>query len=521
VAINVDLVADASKAIKEAGKLGDALDDVADNLADMGKEGKTIDDKVTDAFRNVGKEAKDAGRDIGTSVKDGTDKANEGFSEMKDEAAGTAREAAASFSSLEDVGDVVQESLANMFAGLGPAGMAAGILAAAGVGLAISALTEQADAINTNKEKMLSLAQTIRDNGGALTESDYIAQMDEYGYAIQDTKEWFEVFQKDAVSGFEELKKIQDDTGLSAKQMYRAGFGDAQDARKTLQEITTKIGELKDKKDAIYQTSGSILEPVDAHTLESLEKARELVQGNIDAQEAAEAVEKTRRESIEGTAEAMREDIQAKEAAQDAEADLAKYIVGTTENYRDQVAAIQEATGATKDQITSELDFMDAQENLNTKLTDSKFAWDTSTVAGRDNQRAVIDLANGIEDMAQKQIDAGGNIADVTTKFNAQKDALINQVTPAFGGSREAAALYIEQILKTPPVVRTDVNLNGIPDAEEQLNDFLRKPRSVGVMVNPDFGGGTGTSLDKYIGGLQGRVVYMDVRAKNGEPINA
>lgn len=514
MAISLDLVADASKAIKEAGKLGDALEDIGDDLKDVGKDGATIDDKVSEAFRNMGKDAKKAGKSIGDDVRDGTDKAKEGLSEMADESAGTAREAAASFSSIEDSADVLQEVLANAFAGFGPAGMAAGVLAAAGVGLLFSELQGSAEKLNENKQKMLDLAQVIRDNGGVLTESSYVAQMDAYGYAIQDTKEWFELFQADAVTGWQELKKIQDATGLSAAEMYRAGFGDADEAQATLDAVTKKIELLKEKKEAAYNLDGSIMEPVDAASLDSLEKARELIQTNVTAQREALEVEAQRKASLEGTATALKEDAQALEDAQAKEADLARYVAGTTENYRAQADAIEEAADALKGSITTELDYLDNQDALAQKLKDSGNAWDINTAKGRENQRAVVDMASGIEDMARASLEAGAPVADVTAKFQAQKDALVNQVAPAFGGSQEAARKYIDQVLKVPTNTTTTVKLEGEQIVRDGLN---RLSQPVGVLLRPE--APTETYFQGVLNQLRGRSVPVSLVPEVGKGV--
>lgn len=509
MAINVDLVADASKAIKEAGKLGDALEEVADELKDVGSTGKTIDDKVGDAFRNIGADAKAAGKKIGDGVKDGTDRAGDGLDDMKSEAAGTARETAASFASIEDAGGALQEVLANSFAGFGPAGMAAGILAAAGVGMLISSATESAEKINENKEKMLDLAQTIRDNGGVLTEADYVAQMDAYGYAIQDTKEWWELFQEDAVTGWQELRDISREAGLSAKDVYRAGFGDAKAAKDTLDSVNEKIRVLKERKEAVYETTGAIMDPVDAETLASLEKARELIQTNVTAQEEAAEVEAQRKQSIEGTSEALRDEALAQEAAEQNEKDLAKYVAGTAENFRAQADAIEEATDALKNSVTTELDYLDSQAALAEKLKETDAAWDINTAKGRDNRRAVVDIAEGIEDMARASLDAGEPVAGVTKKFQEQKDALVTQVLPAFKGNKDAAQAFIDTILKTPPVVKTTVQLNK-EQAEKDLK-ALQSPRGIPMHINVD-----GTAVENYFMTQQGRKVFVDFAPRGG-----
>lgn len=531
MAINVDLVADASKAIKEAGKLGDALEDIADDLEDVGKTGKTIDDKVGDAFksmeadakaagksiddkvgdalRGAAKDAQKAGKSIGDDVRRGTDRAGQGFEELRDESAGSAREAAASFSSIEDSADVLQEVLANAFAGFGPAGMAAGILAAAGIGLLFSSAQDSAEKVNENKENMLALAQTIRDNGGVLTEADYVGQMEAYGYAIQDTKEFWEVFQADAVSGFDKLKKMSTEAGLSLKDLYKGGFGDKAQAQETLDAVIKKLDNLREKKDAVYQTTGALVDPVDDTTITSLEEAERLIRDNISAQEAAAVVEATRKDSIAGTSQALREEAQAQEAAADNEKDLARYVQGTAEQFRDQADAIEEATDALKGSITSELDYLDAQAGLTSKLQESGNAWDINTAKGRENQRAVVDMASGIEDMARASLDAGKPVADVTAKFQAQKDALVNQVLPAFQGNKAAAQAYIDTILKTPPVAKTRVELDK-EEAERRLRE-LQSPRGIPMTIYPD-----GSAVEKYFQSQQGRKIFVEYAPKGG-----
>jgi hypothetical protein len=483
VAINIDLIADVKGVIKGTDKISDALDEVGDDLKDLGKDGDRLEDKVSKAFKNMAEDARSSGKDIGRHVKAGTEKAGEGLDELSRESASTAKESAASFGSIEDAAGALQEVAANAFAGFGPAGMAAGLVAAAGIGLAVSALTDNADKINENKEKMLDLAQTIRDNGGSLTDADYVRNMEDYGYAIQDTKEWFEIFQDSAVSGFEKLRKLAQDTGLSTQDIFKGGFGDKDDARKTLREVTLQLEDLRAKKESVFNATGSLLDPVDENAIQSLKDTETLIRNNITAQEEAEQAERDRKRAIEGTTEALREDID----------------------------ALEKRADLMKDSITSDLDYRDGIDTLNAALKENGNTVDVNTTKGRENQRAIIDQANVIEDMAKASLEAGTPIADVTAKFNAQKDTLINQVAPAFGGSKEAARKYIEQILKVPPLTKTDVQLNGVAAAEAQLRAFINQPREIPMHISPQ-----GQAVENYINGLNGRRVYIDVAPKNG-----
>jgi hypothetical protein len=489
MAIKIDLIADVKGVIKGTDKIGDALQDVADDLKDVGKEGKSLDDKVSEAFRSMGKDASEAGRKIGKEVKDGTDKAGEGLDDMKSEAASTAKETAASFGSIEDAAGALQEVAANAFAGLGPAGMAAGLVAAAGIGLAISALTENAEKINENKDKMLSLAQTIRDNGGALTEADYVTNMEEYGYAIQDTKEWFEIFQADAVSGFEQIRDLAKGTGLATKQIFQGGFGDVNEAKKTLRVVQDELDKLREKKDAVYQMEGALLPAEDVGRLDSLEKTEKLILDNIAAQEGAIEVEQIRKRAIEGTTAAQEEENEA----------LAEKI----DHLNDMASKIEGA-------VASELDLLDAIAGTAEEMTKNNSTWRDGSQAARDLERDILGNVSALSEWGQKQVDAGQDVDVVNGKVMAYRDTLIDQATKFFG-SRDAAAAYIDQILQTPKKVNTDVNLNGIPDAEEQMKRFTEKPRTIPIQVLPD-----GTEVERYIMSQQGRKIFIDVAPRGG-----
>ena len=516
MAIDIAFTADTSKVIKGTKDMGDALEKVSDELGDLGKDAKSLDEKVSDTFRNMGKDAKKAGDDIGDAVKDGTRKASEGLDEMKAESAGTAREAAASFSSIEDSADVLQEVLANAFAGFGPAGMAAGVLAAAGIGLVFSQLQGNAEKINENKDKMLSLAQSIKDNGGVLEEADYISQMEEYGYAIQDTKEWWELFQDDAVSGFEQLRDLAKETGMSTRDIFRGGFGNREEAQQTLDGVNKRLEELKEKKEAVYNLQGSILSAPETEELDSLERTKTLIEDNIQAQKDAEMVDRIRRGGVESLTDAqedqrevLRKGAEAQKEAKENEADLARYVQGTAEYYRDQAAAIEEATDALKGSITTELDYMDANHALGKQLLESGNAWDINTEKGRDNRRAVVEVADGIEAMAKASLDAGTPIADVTAKFEDQKRALVEQVLPAFQGNRDAAQAYIDTLLKVPPVTKTKVELDK-EEAERRLRE-LTSPKGIPMHVTVD-----GTAVENYFISQQGRKIFVDVAPRGG-----
>lgn len=219
MAISIKIGANASEAIREARRAGDAIEGIGDSLDGLTRDSQrssreaaqaldAIPDGVRDAARDVDRQSrklgdglgdgvdrgvKDAegsldrlersfkdtvrdvqrtdgkgglGSSIGESTKKGVGEAKEGLHEFRDESNSTAKEAAASFDgSAASIGDAFQEVAANAFAGFGPAGAVAGLAAAAGLGLAIAKITEIQERQQALKAKTSELAQAMIEGG--------------------------------------------------------------------------------------------------------------------------------------------------------------------------------------------------------------------------------------------------------------------------------------------------------------------------------------------------------------------
>ena len=492
--IEIPITVTADGAEKGVAKVSDSFDDLSDTLKDTGKAGekagkqlqddmsdaaKKIDRDLTRALDDVADQAKTTGRTVGREVKDGTDKAGEGFDELKDESKSTAKEAAASFGSIEDAVDALQEVAANAFVGFGPAGMAAGLLAAAGIGLAISALQDNADKINENKDKVVSMAQAIKDNGGALRQSDYIQAMEDYGYSIVDTKEFLDIFQEDAITGFEKMADLSKKSGIDLKTAFDGAFGSSKDAERGLEIVNEKLTALKEKKEAVYNTTGSILDPVDGQALTSLDELRVKMEDNIKNQRIAEEMEKARRKAIEGTVEATLEDI----------------------------AALEKKNSLLQDGVTSELDYLDQVAETSKTIEENGKSLDKNTEAGRANQRSLIDQSDAALKMAQGQLEAGTSADVVTANLEAQREALLKTLDGMTGNRAESEKLAASLGL-IPKEVISEVRTNGVAQSKTDIETI---PATKDTAVNVD---DKGTS-----GAVQGRVdaihgnenVFVDV----------
>lgn len=498
IPITVDADADG------ASKIVDAFDDIEDSLKDAGKTGdkagKQIEDGMSDAarkihrdltgaLRDVADEAKTTGRTVGREIKDGTDKAGEGFDDMKSEAASTAKETAASFGSIEDAAGALQEVAANAFAAFGPAGLAAGLLAAAGIGLAMSALTDNAEKINENKENMLGFAAEIRDAGGDLSKVDFVGRMQDWGLAIQDTKEWFEVFQDDAKSGFEVVKEKSRDAGTSWTEAFKGAQGTMEDSLRFLKETEGQYNSLNTEIDVAGATVDDFGRANSMASAETMKQRDALIE---------------QREAAQKNADATRD---ANKAAWDA------INVGKTQNsvLQEQLALTNDLADSKKDARTAALDLADAQDEAREKLEASTAAYGDGSKAARENERTIIDSVTAINDWGQAQVDSGASVDATNSKMDAQKAQLLDVATKFFG-SREAAETYIASLAKTPKRIDTDVNLNGIPDAEEKIRQFTAKGRHLSVDVTT----GDVSAVDNYIRNKQGTKIYVDIAPRGG-----
>jgi hypothetical protein len=115
---------------------------------------------------------------MGDGAKRAFDDAGDGVKDFKGEAAQTAKETAASFDgSAESIGSSFQEVAANAFSGFGPAGTAAGVAVAAGLGVAIDAFTKVNEAAEEARDSAYKFAYDV---GGALDAAGYSDRIEQW-----------------------------------------------------------------------------------------------------------------------------------------------------------------------------------------------------------------------------------------------------------------------------------------------------------------------------------------------------
>lgn len=236
----ISLVSNTRELNSALRKSGDAVDGISDSLDDMGRDGDDTGEKLEASFKDAARAAERAGDDIGRSADDGFDRAKRGAEEFKDEANSTAREAAASFDgSMESAADAIQEVAANAFAGFGPAGAVAGLAAASGLGVVLTAIQDQQEAVEELKERFAEAYQAAAEEGRTFLDE---AQIQAAAIDIL-----FD--QGKRKSAAEEARTI----GVDVLTLVRAQAGDQEALNLVIEQTTQKEQERKDK---ILETNG-------------------------------------------------------------------------------------------------------------------------------------------------------------------------------------------------------------------------------------------------------------------------
>lgn len=253
----VDGFQDAEKAGTQLEGLADAADDVSDatgklerdlkatggDLDRLGKDADATARDVDNAFDKIARSGKSLRK-----VDADASKARQGLDEMGNEAQSTAKEAAASFSDVESGLDAVQEIAANAFAGFGPAGLAAGAAAAAGMGVLFSSLQKSTDEANATKDRIIELSGAISDAGGVVDAVDVEGRLREWSREVADNKSWWEFWQESNTTNLEKFEESSRKAGLSIDKLFE-NSGDPEAVARNLRAMNDALAENRRRQD--------------------------------------------------------------------------------------------------------------------------------------------------------------------------------------------------------------------------------------------------------------------------------
>ena len=486
MAIKIPLVADVDKAIRGVEDVADAFDDVQDALEDVTKEAKKTEDaleevgdgtkKAEDAsddmarkfrtdFDKIRADAKTAGDGIGKNVKDGTSRAEQGMDDLKGEAGDTAREVGASFDgSASSIAEGFQEVAANAFTGFGPAGAAAGLAVAAGIGIAIAKLTEMAEKINEAKTAGASWATEFNtaDMEGRI--DALRGAWDELGATITDSREWYEISQDAAVSALDNIAAAARGNVAGVEEFLNAfNNTDPADRLAGFEDALTKVNEEIDGLGPAWKASlgGPAAEEAYVRRKETLTEFRDRIKDQIDVQSTANELEKASADAIKGTAREIDEKNEAIEESNE---------------------LLEENVEANRSLISAEFDLADAQKELNTAVGEG-------TKRGRNAKEALFDYSDSVLGMAKAAEEASGDQADYNEEI-AQGRRKFLDAAQAMGYTRDEANLLARQMGLIPRKVEIEATDNDTADRTRgKIRDLLtyagvKKPVTLGVYAD-------------------------------------
>lgn len=496
MAIKISLVSDVADALRGAERVADSFEDVQDALEDVAKDAKKTEDALSDVgdgtkdaedasdkmekkfrddFDKIRKDAKGAGDAIGREVKDGTDRAEEGMGEFKDESRSIAQETATSFDGTADsIADVFKDLAATAFAGFGPAGLVAGVAVAAGIGVAQAALEKVAEKTNEAKENGAEWAQSF--NTADVT-SRLAAVRDrwaELGGLITDSREWYELGQKAAVTALDDIARAARNGQPGVQEFIEAFNTTEPEAR--LEALRESLSKLEAAGGSAGEHAQAVLGGPEAEQayLDRIDGVRELesvIRDEIAAQDAANEVDKARAETMGVSIEQYRDYNQLSDEAKDRIDEVAEGQKGLAIETEKANSELQEQNETTRDLIGNQLDWLDTLDGLTEQVEKNGTSLSRNTSKGRENIRYILDAVDSLDDLYEATLAETGSQERAERARSQASRELIRQAEAAGFSEREIRDL-ISRIDKMPRSKTTKIEADTGP-AERDIRRLV------------------------------------------------
>ena len=146
----------------------------------------------------------------------------------------------------------------------------------------------------------------------------------------------------------------------------------------------------------------------------------------------------------------------------------------TSEQIQGLIDSIKDYGSATTDIINANSDLYQSIDDAKEAFADEKFVntLDLTSQAGRDNTKALLGIAEAGNAAAAQTYQNSMNLDELTGKLNEGRQALYDQARQFFD-TDEAAWHYVDTLMKTPDQVQTQVQLNGVNEAQAQIDAFV------------------------------------------------
>ncbi|AYN55951.1 tape measure protein [Arthrobacter phage Noely] len=507
--------------LKESGtgaeKLERQLKDAMDAAADLGKgngperlEGdlkgagqavESFEDKAKGAFKSLGDSARKSGDVVGTATWKGAKEAGEATGEFRDEAKANLSEVASSFSGdMDSAVDLVQGTLGGLVSALGPAGLIGTAVAAVGIGLAKAFAEGEADRINKMGEAVNALAVEARGLGGDLSQVNFDQYMEDWGLSIQDTREWWEIWQEKAKTGLDVIKERSRDAGVGWQEAFKGTKGSMEDAKAGLEEVNKKLQEATESQETYTDavTGATWQDPGEQKRIDALKELKKGYEDNISTQEQAAEANRLLEEAGVKTTDQIQKEKDAVEEANDA--------------LEEHATKLQEAAGTAMSADQAALDYADTLKSSAADIKANGKNIDANTAAGAANRQTLIDLAGSANDLIQAQVNQGASTDTVRAKAQAARDSFIAQAIAA-GFTGEEARKLADRYGLIPKNVDTYVKAHNVAKTKGEI-DGVAKPREVPVNLV------RGTeSVSSWLRGLSGQTIPVNLAVRGGRAV--
>jgi hypothetical protein len=452
------------------------VDEAQESLRDLSEELEQVDQ--TEAVAEVRADVAEVLDDLdktGTALDDLDDEVARpridpaGLEEFNDEASGTAREAAASFDgSAESIGEVFQEVAANAFAGFGPAGAAAGIAAAVGLGTAIAAVQTLAEENTAAKEAATDMATAMVDGT-----HDARDAFREYATTVVEDNPWT-FWSDEASTSLEGLNDDLERLGALGQQTIGAiSSGSLEDMRAALADVNDELEVLEvslrrgaDAAD-FGVGAGELLDL--AHNAEVAAQASNgLTEADEQRRESLQRVQGVLEDQIESQSDAREIAVLLIQAEQDltrAEAELQLELDETNR-------ALEERVSGSRNVAQAEFDLADSVRNTRDTMKDAE-------ATEQDRKEALFELSGNILDLAAAEEEASGKTEDYNRIIDRNRREFMDAAEAA-GYTREQAEYLAREYGLIPKRVNTDINgdASGARREGREARDYLNALRA-------------------------------------------
>lgn len=533
MAIKIDFFADVAKFLRGTRNVSEALDEVADDLDDLGTDSKRTADKAGDAlgdafkdgskdagrslesvgtdlketgsdadrlearvaaaFRGMAQDAKSSGKQVGDSQKKGFREAAAGAETFKEEADQNAREVAASFDgSAESIADGFQGLAAEMLSGFGPAGVVAGVAVAAGIGIAISKMQEGAEEATAMQEAVVEIAAAVAEAGGDIAQVDFAEIIRNWGREVKEDN-WLTFWKDEATTNFQEAADAAEAAGVATRDAIRGMKGSADDAQGFLDGTSEE-----------WERLGEVISEGTTIT----------ARGNLVMSDAAREAQKQRdalgtlRDSAQENLNTQREAIDVYNIEADALGSTADQAERAAEAVRDKADAARESANAAMGAVGADIDWRQALGELSQEIAANGQNLDLNTAAGQANQQNLIDLAQKANALVAARVAEGGSTAQVTAQAQQLRNEYIAQAIQA-GHTAESAAVLADSYGLIPGNVTTLVQAQGTEEAKAAV-DAAATDQETTVAVTEEGAAQAQNAIDS----IDGTEVEAEVDAK-------